>query len=78
MTITEEQRTRLLHAYETLMFPATRMESQLSKDEQKIVAEAWMDIINILGEGSIKDALHSGGEWEGADLLNDGHWDAIK
>ena len=74
MQITENERKRLLHAYETLMFAV----NQLPRDEQQLRAAAWMDILNILSLTDLKGDLHGGGEWLDRDIANNGHWECIK
>jgi len=75
-TITEAERKRLLHAYETLMFEFER----LSPNERVVRKVAWFEVTNILLQpnDSLKTILHGGGDWAGDDLRDSGHWEVIK
>ena len=79
MNITDEQKRRLLHAYETLLMPAVRYRNVLSDDEYLLLQYAWTDVKSILlGDEEIKPILHGTGEWEGGELRYDGHIEAMK
>ena len=74
MEITDNERKRLLHAYETLMFKFPEPPNMYGY----IFHDAWTDILTILKIGSLQDELHGGGEWLGEDLHAEGHWDCLK
>ena len=79
LTITEAERKRLLHAFETLLFPWDKERRKYaSKDEIALAQAAMEDILVILDIRALKTELHGGGEWIGDDLIYDGHWEALK
>ena len=80
LTLTGDERKKLLHAYETILFNPVSRWDELTRDEQVLVHSAGTYIISTLGArpvGSLKKDLHGGGEWEGENVRDWGHWRAV-
>ena len=77
ITITDAERKRLLHAYETLMFEAHRP----LNESYELCRLAWADVCEILLDDNDELACHLHGLEDRDGLINiDGkhYWDGLK
>lgn len=75
MEITNAQRKRLLHAYETL---AVSLVTSASCEQQMIARAAWKDIQSVLGYSTnMWDELHGQGSWPNIFTENQKAWESL-
>lgn len=78
LVITDEQRKCLLHAYETIMFRIHLLPREAMIAELELLRTSWLTIFAILSPNeNIREAIHQNSEWEGDNLLWEGHWKAL-